>query len=80
MITNEDLLMEIHNLCEEHQDQRPNGLVYVSEKGLRLVSKKLGFDHKKLTTKQRKQFVSDCRDCSMGEFKKIKTYSEYLMI
>lgn len=77
---NENLLMEIHYLCVENQDHRPSGLVYVNEKGLRAVSKKLGFDHKKLTPKQRKQFVSDCRDCSQGEFKKIKTYAEYLLI
>jgi|LakMenEpi03Aug12_release.lakeMendotaPanAssembly.Ray.scaffolds.fasta_scaffold3628262_1 hypothetical protein len=76
----EDLLMEIHYLCVEHQDHRPSGLVYVNEKGLRAVSSKLGFDHKKLTPKQRKQFVSDCRDCSQGEFKKIKTYADYLLI
>jgi hypothetical protein len=79
MIT-EDLRMELHYICVEHQDHRPSGLVYVNEKGLRLVSKKLGFDHKKLTSKQRKQFVTDCRDLSQGEFFKIKTYSEYLSI
>lgn len=80
MISNEDLLMDIHNLCVEHQEHRPSGLVYVTEKGLRAISNKLGFDHKKLTPKQRKQFVSDCRDCSQGEFKKIKTYADYLLI
>tara|TARA_R110000782_G_scaffold21110_4_gene56910 strand:- start:1167 stop:1409 length:243 start_codon:yes stop_codon:yes gene_type:complete len=80
MLQDENLLMKIHYICVENQDHRPSGLIYVNEKGLRAVSKLLGFNHKLLTPKQRKQFITDCRDCSNSEFKAMKTYNEYLAI
>lgn len=72
--------LEIHYICEKHQEERPSGLVYVTETGYRKVSKLLGFDYKKLTHKQRKQFKIDCKDSSMGSIGSVKNYEYYLSL
>ena len=80
MIMTEDVLLKTHYLCEQYQNQRVSGLVYVSETGYSKVSKLLGFDYKKLTPKQRKQFRRDCINSSTGQITAIKDYQYYLSL
>jgi hypothetical protein len=76
----DNMIREIYSLCKEYQEERPGGLLYLSETGYRKVSKLLGFNHTKLTPKQRKQFKKDCIDVSMGDLNRLKDYNYYLSI
>lgn len=68
LIQDSNLQHKIVVLCEMYQEERVSGFWYITETGLRKISKLIGLDRTTISLPRKRMFHRDCIDTAQGNF------------